>query len=105
MMKIGIVVGQTEAGKFETIGEIGDMLKCKARLNKIVSDDGVYGKKKYIKVILSDMNRDALKTRSCPTKKTLEARAKAIADDEKQAIIDAELEAKRIKDEAAKDKE
>jgi len=68
-MKIGIVVGETEAGKFETIGEIGDMAKCKARFNKVFGNKGVVksGKtsKKYIKIILSDMNRDALKTRKC----------------------------------------
>ena len=68
-MKIAILVGQTEAGKFETIGEIGDMQKCKKRLNKIVLDGGVVAsgktKKKYVKLILGDMNREPLKTRKC----------------------------------------
>jgi hypothetical protein len=68
-MKIAILVGQTEAGKFETIGDIGDMKKAKERLNKIVSNKGIVTtgktKKKYVKLILSDMNREPLKTRKC----------------------------------------
>ena len=68
-MKIGIVVGELESGKFETIGDIGDMVTCKARFNKVFENKGVVksGKtsKKYVKIILSDMNRDALRTRKC----------------------------------------
>jgi hypothetical protein len=68
-MKIAILVGKTEAGKFETIGDIGNMAKAKARLRKIVKDKGIVtsGKtqKKYVKLILGDMNRDPIKTRKC----------------------------------------
>ncbi|MCP4528940.1 MAG: hypothetical protein GY833_23975 [Aestuariibacter sp.] len=62
-MKIAILVGKTEKGKFETIGDVGSMDKCKKRLSKITANNGVDGKTQYVKLILGDMNREPLKIR------------------------------------------
>ena len=68
-MKIGILVGKLPSGKFETIGEIGDVAACKTKFNALVDSGGVVSagktKKKYVEIILSDLNRESIKRRKC----------------------------------------
>ena len=68
-MKIGILVGKTDKGKFEVIGDIGDVAACKTRFNALIDNGGVVSvgkmKKKYVELILSDLNRESLKRRKC----------------------------------------
>jgi hypothetical protein len=68
-MRIGILVGKLPSGKFETIGDIGDMAECKSNFNTIVDAGGIVKKgkseRKYIQLFVSDIARNPLKKRKC----------------------------------------
>jgi hypothetical protein len=68
-MKIGVLVGKTESGKLEYIGEAGDIPKLKARIIKISQAGGIVkagkGEKKYVEMWLADVNRHPIKKRRC----------------------------------------
>jgi len=68
-MKVGILVGQTDDGKFETIGKIGEIQPLNDKLREIVSNGGnvVTGKseKHFVKLWLSNVAANPLKLRKC----------------------------------------